>query len=157
MKSHNVDQILNFEQSQSKKKQDRKRKRNNSETKSEGDLEESNQKQNSETQKAAHTKILRTEGHRAGYDAFMTGFCFACNVLHFGKLEDCESSQTSGPTSQSNGNNLTFKSFNITTEFGNNIFLSGKDIPLKLCKSGFAKTSQGHRKKWSLLNKSIDK
>ncbi|ELT96816.1 hypothetical protein CAPTEDRAFT_205148 [Capitella teleta] len=77
----------------------------------------------------------RVRGHRAGFDAFMTGFIFAFFCARYG---------------ESNGKESFIDSVGFQ-EYRNKLFLSGKDIPLQVLKSGFAKTSKQHREKWTLV------
>lgn len=78
------------------------------------------------------------KGHRAGHDAFMTGFCFssfvAQNLSH--RLNELEKMPCWTE---------------VVTEARNRICLSGKDFPLLIQKSGFAKCSKGHLEKYSRL------
>jgi len=66
--------------------------------------------------------LPRMKGHRAGFDAFMTGYCFACYQT---ELQDS-------------------KHTNIM-ESRNKIYLTAKDMPLTILKSHFVKTSSNHR------------
>lgn len=75
------------------------------------------------------------QGHRAGFDAFMTGFCFATFIVQHGEVK---------PTGESD--KFMFSSYS-TQSFANKLCLSGKDIPLHITKSTFAKTSKCHREK----------
>ena len=77
----------------------------------------------------------RTEGHRAGFDAFMTGFIFACNILEYGQVKKATS-----------GSEMSFKDFKME-EYGNKLCLTGKDIPLQIIRSSFSKTSKDHKEK----------
>jgi len=65
-------------------------------------------------------------GHRAGYDAFMTGFIFAVYK--------------------------TTKPENISL-WKNKLYLTGKDYPLTVSKSGFVKQSQQHLAKIAQIRK----
>ena len=72
-------------------------------------------------------------------DAFMTGFSFASFVVQ--KLSSC-------------GNSESEKKLNWTELLGdvrNRICLSGKDFPLLIQKSGFAKCSKAHLEKYCRL------
>ena len=76
-------------------------------------------------------------GHRAGFDAFMTGFAFATFLVHHTKMPERPES---------------FHPSHICTEnFVNNLYLACKDFPLKVRKSAFAKISEGHFFKHSKL------
>ncbi|CAH1243551.1 TOE1 [Branchiostoma lanceolatum] len=74
--------------------------------------------------------------HRAGFDAFMTGFAMATMVCKLGKL--C------GET------NLFTTKFQLE-EFANRVYLSGKDFPLQIARSAFAKPSNNHKAKLQRL------
>ena len=77
--------------------------------------------------------VRRTGGHRAGYDAFMTGLAFASFIAKYGKYGDIAT-----------GDKLLGLGLE---EFYNKVALSGKDIPLQIAKSAFSKTSKEHRDK----------
>ncbi|XP_046364804.2 target of EGR1 protein 1-like [Haliotis rufescens] len=78
--------------------------------------------------------IARKEGHRAGYDAFMTGYIMAYYFTKYGKL----------PAEKRRNVKLT--DLNVE-EFKNKVYLCGKDIPLVITKSSFTKSSKDHREK----------
>ena len=80
----------------------------------------------------------RTEGHRAGFDAFMTGFVFAHFISKHGDFKYLPSGGTS----------MTDLGMQ---DFQNRVALSGKDIPLQITKSNFAKTSKDHNEKISSI------
>ena len=67
----------------------------------------------------------RTEGHRAGFDSFMTGFIFACFAHNF-RGEKGELGML---------------------DYANKVAMSGKDIPLRIVQGNFVKTSKEHRLK----------
>lgn len=90
---------------------------------------------------AARTKLATTSnsqkpsfGHRAGFDAFMTGHTFACYAVSLAKglpdtsVECCREPVMAGLRVMRNC-------------LGNR----GKPIPLQIAKSHFSKTSDGHR------------
>ena len=79
------------------------------------------------------TKKSRTAGHRAGFDAFMTGFVFAFFAARYGTA----------------GDDAAFD----MDEFKNRVFLSGKDFPLTVAKSNFAKYSKEHTEKFERILK----
>ncbi|XP_038048473.1 target of EGR1 protein 1-like [Patiria miniata] len=87
----------------------------------------------------------QTGGHRAGYDAFMTGFIMAT-------LASTTMGQHSGPSqpAKTEGGQEFVEAFRLT-EFRNRLFLSAKAVPLLIAKSKFAKTSQNHRQKMKRL------
>ena len=89
-------------------------------------------------------------GHRAGFDAFMTGFSFATFVVHStlinpeeGKQSEAISRLLGVPTRPE------FTDLNIV----NRIYLVCKDIPFMVRKSAFSRNSIGHSEKYTLLNK----
>lgn len=73
-------------------------------------------------------------GHRAGFDAFMTGFIMSCYISNYASY---------------NGN-MDMKSFDLDN-LKNNIYLSGKDVPWIVSKSAFTKTSKQHNTKFEKL------
>ncbi|XP_064625343.1 target of EGR1 protein 1-like [Lineus longissimus] len=82
----------------------------------------------------------RCSGHRAGFDAFMTGYTLASAVLKCGKLSVLQTSSSDVKLADLQLNKLK-----------NNVYLSGKDMPLKITKSNFSKTSKEHRVKYVKL------
>ena len=74
--------------------------------------------------------LPRMKGHRAGFDAFMTGYCFACYQVEL----------------------ISSKVINIE-ETKNKVYLVAKDMPLTIMKSHFVKTSSGHKTIMSSLVK----
>ncbi|XP_046566999.1 target of EGR1 protein 1-like [Haliotis rubra] len=78
--------------------------------------------------------IARKEGHRAGYDAFMTGYIMAYYFTKYGKLP------------AETRRNVKLTDLNVD-EFKNKVYLCGKDIPLVITKSSFTKSSKDHREK----------
>merc|ERR1712105_261184 len=77
-------------------------------------------------------------GHRAGYDAFMTGFSFSTFLVH----------QTKLPPSP-----VDFWPASIRSEsLANRIYLVSKDFPLLVQKSAFSKFSVQHDVKIKRLN-----
>jgi target of EGR1 protein 1 len=68
-------------------------------------------------------------GHRAGYDAFMTGFIYAVYRASGGKWID------------------------KTEEWRNKLYLGGKDYPLSVSKSSFSKHSKQHLEKINTIRK----
>lgn len=60
--------------------------------------------------------------HSAHFDAYMTGFIFARQMLKYGKTK-------------------------VNNEYKNKLYLMGKNLPLLVEKSQFSKTSNGHNKK----------
>src|SRR3954470_10348334 len=60
--------------------------------------------------------------HSAHFDAYMTGFIFARQILKYGETK-------------------------VINEYKNKLYLIGKNLPLLVEKSQFSKTSDGHNKK----------
>ena len=79
----------------------------------------------------------RTEGHRAGFDAFMTGFIFSHFIAKHGRFRDLPK--------------VVHMSDLGMEDYQNKVTLGGKDIPLQILKSNFAKTSKEHTEKLSNL------
>ena len=75
----------------------------------------------------------RTEGHRAGFDAFMTGFVFAHFIATHGDFKVLPQYPKLSDLGMQ--------------DYQNRIVLSGKDIPLQIIKSNFAKNSKEHTEK----------
>ncbi|KAL3868765.1 hypothetical protein ACJMK2_041530 [Sinanodonta woodiana] len=90
---------------------------------------------NSSKCQSEKSNVIFSGGHRAGFDAFMTGYIMA----------------TYFATYDANGDNASGLS-----EFKNKIYLSGKDYPLQVMKSGFAKTSKEHSEKIMKIRTSSD-
>lgn len=67
--------------------------------------------------------------HRAGFDAFMTGFCMATYFHRY-------------------GNPGVSRMVERLPDFVNKLNLSGKDVPLKITKSQYCKTSTNHNETW---------
>jgi len=87
-----------------------------------------------------------TFGHRAGFDAFMTGCVFAWSVVAYG-----QSSKVSDDTEK-----IAPVCDVTNAEFVNRVYLGGKDFPLHVAHSCFAKPSKCHLEKWQLINSTAD-
>ncbi len=87
----------------------------------------------------------QTGGHRAGYDAFMTGFTMATLASELSQRG------SSSKTLKSEKQVAQFVEAFCLGNFKNKLFLSAKPVPLVIVKSSFAKTSQNHRDKMSRL------
>lgn len=84
-------------------------------------------------------------GHRAGVDAFMTGCVYAWSFVTYG----CNTTVDSVAS--------TPAACDVTNaEFVNRVYLGGKDFPLHVTQSCFAKPSKCHLEKWRLINGSPD-
>ena len=142
--SHDIDLIVT-KKTQEQDKKWRKRKFDNStsevseeptkKTKTDNcDTKESKVKADCDTDGV--TKV-KTGGHRAGYDAFMTGFSFVSFLVHHTQLP-------AHPES--------WAAHHLKTEkIVNKIYLVSKDFPLLLQKSAFAKCSGQHDAKMKRL------
>lgn len=75
-------------------------------------------------------------GHRAGFDAFMTGHTFAYYATSLSKSKQLANRETIMTGLSSMKNRLNY---------------SGKKIPMIIARSQFAKTSQAHRANWSKI------
>merc|ERR1719300_86332 len=87
--------------------------------------------------KESSIKIVKAGGHRAGYDAFMTGFSLATFLVHHTQI----------PVSPQSWLAPDLK----TEKIVNKIYLVSKDFPLLLQKSAFAKCSIQHDSKMKRL------
>ena len=155
--SHSVDSVLDVEH---EKRQKRKRKRNRNannegsemitseqEEDDSNDIEIEDGKTGSQYEGGAGgdgengegvvnngVTVRRSGTHRAGFDSFMTGFAFAVALTKYGAISKSD-----------DGTDSTVQiSFD---EVKNKVALSGKDIPLLIRKSNFAKTSALHNEK----------
>ena len=96
--------------------------------------------------------------HRAGIDAFMTGFAMATFISKYGHLPAANDDASSSRTAEEEGESMEgddcprakaapFVERYGLTELVNKLYLGGKDVPLQITKSHFAKTSANHREK----------
>lgn len=148
--SHDIDVILNYEEEKKSKKKKRKRKRKEKDKKTFQELPEDKTRSNEdgtygifeeefpESPSKSPLSNLHTNNqpinsasgnHRAGFDAFMTGFCMACYHQKLKKHDDREF-------------------VDGIPELINKLNLGGKDIPLKVEKSSYCKTSANHNETW---------
>ena len=77
-------------------------------------------------------------GHRAGFDAFMTGYCMATYLLQLGKKSD--------------ENELTLSSL---VDVSNKLSLSKKEVPLQITRSHFIRPSGFHTEKLNRLKQQL--
>eukprot|EP00053_Salpingoeca_punica_P001565 m.231356 g.231356 ORF g.231356 m.231356 type:complete len:86 (+) comp110952_c0_seq1:133-390(+) len=70
--------------------------------------------------------VERNQGHRAGFDAFMTGFCLAHHLASGSAVSVRDGLAVCQPAA-------------------NKLYLSGKPRPLLIVKSSFAQPSAQHR------------
>jgi len=89
-------------------------------------------------------KVVTSGGHRAGFDAFMTGYSFLSHLVHSTKKADLA-------TMLSPGSNAAM------SELKNKVHLSYKTKPLVVFKSSFAKVSQAHATKLASINATTEK
>ncbi|CAN0322321.1 unnamed protein product [Lampetra planeri] len=87
--------------------------------------------------------------HRAGFDAFMTGFVFA-SVLAF---QNGGSSQCGGDVGEQIVPDVTES---WLPSCRNKLYLSGKAMPLHVYKSAYSNSSRAHRDKMTRLGKHIE-
>ena len=85
-------------------------------------------------------------GHRAGYDAFMTGFSFATFIVHSALINSEEGAQ-SEPISKLLG--VPVRPDFSDLRIANRIYLVCKDIPFIVRKSAYCKISLGHYEKYT--------
>lgn len=90
------------------------------------------------TQGSQVSQKNRDCGHRAGFDAFMTGYCMATYLLQLGKRNE--------------DNQLTLSSLG---ELANRICLSQKAIPLLIAQSQFSHPSASHTQKIKRLRERV--
>jgi len=99
------------------------------------------------------TSVVREEsavdnnshGHRAGFDAFMTGCVFAWSLVTYNQKSTVDRMER------------TPQACDVTNpEFINRVYLGGKDFPLQVTQSCFAKPSKRHLEKWQLINSATD-
>ena len=77
-------------------------------------------------------------GHRAGFDAFMTGYCMATYLLQLGKKND--------------ENELTLSSL---VDVSNKLCLTKKEVPLQITRSHFIRPSATHTEKLKRLKEQL--
>ena len=85
------------------------------------------------------------DGHRSGIDAFMTGYIFAVFIVS--RCKSIDTSNVSNQTSKDFSDDITYLPSVIQKNVVNKLYLSGKQIPLPVCKSEFTKTSKNHSEK----------
>lgn len=163
--SHDIDQIV-LSKDANTKKNDRKRKKpGDSGVESMDELSQLTDKQkaalnilttNHEVQMGS--KVQANGGsHRAGYDAFMTGFSFATYLVHSVIMPSDKDSE-SGSAQSSNYQNPKSRLLNVPTtpeitdlNIMNRIYLVCKDIPFIVRKSAFSRNSVDHANKYTAM------
>jgi len=102
--------------------------------------------ESSSSKKRKNPKRSNVEGHRAGFDAFMTGFSFATYIVHSSLINPNEVSKSEA-ISRLLGVPVRpeFSDLNIA----NRIYLVCKDIPFMVRKSAYSRSSLGHYEKFT--------
>ena len=156
-KSHDIDQIV-ISKDANTKRNDRKRKRaKDSGLESMDECTDKKAAKPIEPEVVTDHEVLNSSkikqnggSHRAGYDAFMTGYGFATFIVHSAltnssSTKTCQSEAISRflgvPTSPE------FTDLNIM----NRIYLVCKDIPFMIRKSAFSRNSVSHTEKYTLM------
>lgn len=128
----------------------RKRKRRNRNQQSDnGDSDESQEPVNNQftkdqfeefmSKRLGSGEICQHAGcHRAGFDSFMTGFSFAVYISKYGSYKGSSNLDDCGMEA-----------------FKNNVYLSGKNMPLTIVKSAFSKTSKDHKEKINRISEIV--
>ena len=138
--SHDVDYILACQEDNQSSKKRRKKNGPNITSKANGsvNVESNTSKLEEKLDSKKETNISTVAGHRAGMDAFMTGYSYAAFIWHKSKVLDGGIELPSD-----------MKDSNIT----NHIYLVGKEFPLTVKRSNFAKNSTSHAEKYeNVLN-----
>lgn len=97
--------------------------------------------------------LERFKGHRAGHDAFMTAFCFACFLADGTPADRPKGGNDNGgdiQMAETDSKQRSEMPSNVESA-RNRICVSGKNFPLLVRKSTFAKCSRAHLKKYALL------
>ena len=89
-------------------------------------------------------QVVTSGGHRAGFDAFMTGYSFLSHLVHSTKKADLATMLLPGSNA-------------AMSELKNKVHLSYKTKPLVVFKSNFAKVSQAHATKLASINATTEK
>lgn len=79
----------------------------------------------------------RSGGHRAGFDAFMTGFIMACVLSKHTTVDDTGDRVV--------GSSLKLSQLSGSESLTNKIYAMGKDQPMTVSKSNFCSPSKNHR------------
>lgn len=78
----------------------------------------------------SNQEMIQVGGHRAGFDAFMTGYILSSYI--------CEQAEFNGQ--------LQLKDMNLSN-LSNSVYLTAKDYALSVSKSAFSKCSKAHSEK----------
>lgn len=90
-------------------------------------------------------KQVDTGTHRAGFDAFMTGYIFACAYI-LNKKEEVGASQENKEHKEEEEKEQSWLPACL-----NKVYLSGKSAPLNVVKSTFSKPSKAHLQKMEMI------
>ena len=93
-----------------------------------------------------HLEEGRSGGHRAGFDAFMTGFVMACILSKHTSVENVENRMV--------GAGIELDQLSGVEKFTNKIYAAGKDQPMIISKSNFCVPSKEHQEKLKRLRHS---
>lgn len=88
--------------------------------------------------------INQCKGHRSGIDAFMTGYIFSVFFVSRSKVDEATFEKND---LKDFSDSIPFFSKDLQSSVVNKLFLSGKSIPLSVCKSSYTKTSKNHNEK----------
>lgn len=88
----------------------------------------------------------RSGGHRAGFDAFMTGFIMACIISKHTSVEE--------GLERAVGASIKLSQLTGMDSLKNKIYAMGKDHPMTVSKSNFCSPSRNHRERIQKLKKS---
>ena len=130
-RSHNIDHILDKKKNKTKKLKKMIKKMK---PKSEEQTNENNNGGDTSSVESSNSRRTKQGVHRAGYDAFMTGYCLAFYIAINSKPRINSSLTLSHRNS-------------CISQIVNNIYLTAKDQSLRITASSFAKTSVNHKNK----------
>ena len=138
-KSHDVDYILAVQEA----KQSNKKKKKRDNVCNDVDMSPEDNSKNDVIMEDANCSTKSTNkntaaGHRAGMDAFMTGYSYAAFTWHKTKIVNEEAVLP-----------LEIQDKNIA----NHMYLVAKEFPLLIKKSSFAKNSESHNEKYEKITK----
>ena len=141
--SHDVDYILAVQED---KQQSKKKKKRKNCDKGASNFTEDNAMQDNVTNGENNSIKVQSDtntvaGHRAGMDAFMTGYSYAAFIWH--KAKNVE-------------NDIVIAEELQDTNIVNNMYLVCKEFPLLIKKSAFAKNSVSHVEKYEMIMKQSD-
>ena len=135
-KSHDVDYILACQEENQPRKKKKKNIDNFNDEKSVEENNKSIEKDDSADNSTVICNSTTSAGHRAGMDAFMTGYSYAAFTWHKSRISN---EKIELPSDMKDSN------------IANHIYLVGKEFPLKIKRSNFAKNSTSHAEKFENL------